>query len=132
MVVGTVATTKVALTECVGEPPESVPVIVRVNVPVLVPAVTFRVVEPEPPVIELGVKPAEEYPDPLTDSLTVPLYPPELETVTVYEVLPPGTTLCEPGDTVSVKSGGGGAVFHVLNAGTKLPATGEPTPVTRS
>ena len=131
MVVGVVATTRVALTECVNELAESVPVIVRGNVPGVAPAVTLSVAEPEPE-MDCGLKLCEENPDPLTDRLTVPLYPPEPDTVTVYQAPPPGATVCELGDTVIVKSGVDDAEPQALSAGTKAPATGEPTPVTRS
>src|SRR5260221_1801407 len=86
-------------------------------------------VEEEPPVlIDAGLKPPLVIPVGKPDSLptlkfTVPVKPLRGVTVTVYVVLPPGTTSCAAGPTVMEKSGlvGSTAIVRVGGLGSELP-----------
>jgi hypothetical protein len=93
------------LAECTREP--LVPLMVRVGLPIGVPAVvvTFRV-ELAPAAIEVGVKEAVAPAGrPLvTLKLTAPLKPLCAPTLTVYVAVPPGFTENELGEAESVKS----------------------------
>ena len=81
-----------------------VPMIVNVNVPVLLPAVTVNV-EPPDPLTDDGLKLAVAPPvSPLTDSATVPANPPSGVTVTTYVVLVLRATVREDGVAESEKS----------------------------
>ena len=86
LIVGGPVTTSVTAVECVGEPAASVPVMVTVKLPigVVLPAVTFIVEEPDPPVTDCGLNVAfAPEGKPLALRLTVPVYPRDGVTVTV-------------------------------------------------
>jgi len=119
---------------CVRVP--SVPVIVIVAVPVVVLLVVLMVSvdDPEPPLMEAGLKFAVA-PEgrPVALSVTVPAYPLAGLTVAVYVVLFPAVTVCEAGDADSEKSAGGSGACTVkvtLTECVGLPLLSAPVIVT--
>ena len=98
-------TVRVAVAVFTSEPLVPFTVSVYVPVGVLVAVRTVRVELPEP-VTEVGLnEPVEFAGRPLTLKVTTPLNPPAAVTVAVYVVLEPRLTLCDEGDTVSMKVG---------------------------
>jgi hypothetical protein len=89
-------------TEVVLDTVPLVPVMVSGKVPVgVVVAVVTDSVDVLA-VVEAGLNdPAAPAGRPLTENATDPAKPPVRVTVTVYEVLAPGTTVCEDGDADS-------------------------------
>jgi len=75
------------------------------------------------PVNVVGLKlPLAPDGNPLTDKFTTPLNPFNAPIVTVYVVLPPASTPCDPGVAPSVKSGGGVTVRLTPVVWVRLPS----------
>jgi len=98
-------TVSVTVVVCVKDP--LVPVIVTVGLPAgVVVAVVIVSVEGVPAVIDVGLNvPVAPLGNPLTLKPTLPLNPFNAPTLTVYVVLPPGTTVCVAGVALRLKSG---------------------------
>lgn len=98
------------MVECVSDP--LVPVTVTVNVPRLSledPA-KVSVEVPDPPVTEAGLKLAVTPVGGFAERVTVPVKPLMLVMVTVVETDPSLCIVTLEGETLMLKSGGGGAV----------------------
>jgi len=109
-----------------------VPVMVSVEVANGVEAVveTIKIEDPEPPLIEAGLKLAvAPVGKPLTTRDTVPVNPLNGATLAVYVVFAPAFTVCELGVAENIKSGGVGVV---KGRGLKSGGIGLTIPFARS